>query len=208
MKPLIILLFVISTFTYAHKQHVHQYLTKEGYYLLRNYIGREVPQMVDHLDNATVGPKWSNGTITAGAWLEDDEDIVYGYGYPLDWTVSVSHFWDSDDGDFSFNTFELERDLGTIGPYRNAYDKICSYATPIFVPYGNLMIMLFIITNTSSKLFVEPKEGVARLRFNKFASLKFLWCIMINNSSCLLFSEHKTPNVFNLSAFGRNIGCL
>jgi|GEM_PF-3651978 len=108
MKSVLILLLFISTITFAHKQHVHQYLTTEGYNLLKNYIGCEIPQMVTHLNNDPVGPSWSNLTLTAGAWLEDDEDIVYGYGYPFDWTVSISHFWDSDNGDFTTNTFELE----------------------------------------------------------------------------------------------------
>lgn len=112
----------------AHTQYIHMYLTQEGYSLLRNHLGTDVTEILNHIGNGSVGPIWTNKNILSGAWREDEEDIVYGYGYPFDWVVSISHFWDADNGDFSYNTFQLERDLGNIGPYRNAYDKIRSYA--------------------------------------------------------------------------------
>ncbi len=73
-KTIIVLLSLISTSIYAHKQHVHQYITKEGYYLLRNYLGNDIPEMVNHLENSPVGPAWENGTHTTDAWREN---IVY-----------------------------------------------------------------------------------------------------------------------------------
>jgi hypothetical protein len=43
--------------------------------------------------------------------------------------------------------------------------------------------MFFILFVNSSNFFGEWKEGVARLEFTKEITLKFLWYIMINNSS-------------------------
>lgn len=55
------------------------------------------------------------------------------------------------------------------------------------MPYGILMILT--ISSSSSYLFGEWKEGVARLEFTKLISLKILWCAMINNSSLKKFNR-------------------
>lgn len=49
--------------------------------------------------------------------------------------------------------------------------------------------MISLISINSSYFFGERKEGVARLEFTKVISLKFLWCIMINNSSLKKFNR-------------------
>ena len=60
-KILMITFFIISISIsiYAHKQHVHQYLTKEAYYQLRDYLGHDIPEMLAHLDNGCQGPLYS-----------------------------------------------------------------------------------------------------------------------------------------------------
>jgi len=126
----IILLLLMVTSIQAHKQHVHQYLTKEGYYLLRNYIGGDIDQMLVHFDNGSVGPPCQNGTLTAGSWREDEEDIVYGYNHFIigdqGSLILISHFWDADEGDNSENRFDVSWSFftGRIGTYPNAYSKI------------------------------------------------------------------------------------
>jgi hypothetical protein len=49
-------LFLFSISIFAHKQHVHQYLTVQGYNLLKNYVGQDILPFSSHLDNGPVGP--------------------------------------------------------------------------------------------------------------------------------------------------------
>jgi len=130
----IFLLFILlnSMLIYSHKQAVHMYITQEGYTLLKNYIGRDIAEMMNHVNlrDGYVKPIWQNLNIMAGAWREDEEDIVFGYCWQSGWSASISHFWDSDDGDFTQNTFLIESGVGTIGSYRNTYDKLQYFAYP------------------------------------------------------------------------------
>ncbi len=137
------LIFYVST--NAHQQHVHQYLTQEGYKLLKNYIGGDITQMLSHLGNGPVGPIWTNGTLTAGAWREDEEDIVYGYyqvcvGDPTGALIPITHFWDADRGDASVNSFDVSWWFftGNIGPYENAYTKISHFAYGGYILFFNI----------------------------------------------------------------------
>ncbi len=56
----ILFLVILSISIYPHAQHVHQYLTIEGYNLLKNYVGEDIPQFLSHLSNDPVGPPWTN----------------------------------------------------------------------------------------------------------------------------------------------------
>jgi len=123
-KILLLLTFVLlsSAANLAHNQYVHQYITSQAYFLLKKSLNVDITEMLAHLENGPVGPPWSNGTLLAGAWREDEEDIVYGYskinpptltgitGSVYDFTtafgglnpdgfVSSTHFWYADDGD-------------------------------------------------------------------------------------------------------------
>lgn len=156
MKKILILCLFISSFIYGHEQHVHQYFTKEAYYLLRDYLNFDIPAMLIHLDNGPVGPPWTNGTLLAGAWREDEEDVVYGLyqfmpGDPYGALTSITHFGDADDGDYAENTFQVAWSFftGTIGPYPNSYSKINNYA------YGGYILYFSILPN----LRVQKSNG-------------------------------------------------
>lgn len=137
----ILILLLLNTFILAHEQHVHQYLTVEAYYLLKQFLGYDIDEMLLHLNDGPVSGKWTNGTIASGAWLEDEEDIVYhlrDFIEPFfdEALISITHFWDADEGDFTQNTFRVNWEgLGgslnaDIGPYPNAYEKIMNFAYP------------------------------------------------------------------------------
>lgn len=151
MKKIIYCLVAFSINYFGHEQHVHQYITKEAYYLLEDYLNFTIPEMSQHLDNGPVGPAWTNGTLLAGAWREDEEDIVYQYDLfsPGDaWHVlrSITHFWDADNGDYNENTFDVSWDAplgptftGTIGPYPNSYSKIINLGYGYYPLYFNIL---------------------------------------------------------------------
>ena len=67
----------------VHKQTTHRYITQEAYLLLKKYIGRDIIPLTEHIQSGTCQPSsylaWQDGTITTGAWQEDDLDVVYGY---------------------------------------------------------------------------------------------------------------------------------
>ncbi|MCL5028924.1 MAG: hypothetical protein M1480_07880 [Bacteroidetes bacterium] len=80
MKKIFFLIFIIVTNSFPHKQHVHRYLAIEGYNLLKNYIGTDIPHMNQHVDiSGDILPPWTSGMIASGAYREDEEDVVYGY---------------------------------------------------------------------------------------------------------------------------------
>ncbi len=80
MKKLIICMFIFTASLIAHKQHTHQYIIREGYNLLKLQVGA-IPTIESHISVAEGGGggTWKSGLITAGAWNEDEEDIVYHY---------------------------------------------------------------------------------------------------------------------------------
>ncbi|NOS85276.1 MAG: T9SS type A sorting domain-containing protein [Ignavibacteria bacterium] len=70
-------------------------------------------------DNST--NPWQIGQITTGAFREDEEDVVFRHGWPLQ---TNNHFWDADDrtnGDFSLTH------LNGVGDFKNAYNKAYLY---------------------------------------------------------------------------------
>jgi hypothetical protein len=127
----------------AHKQHVHQYIAREAYLLLKSTLGGvDIPDMAAHLgpleDPAYIGTRqWEKPYITTGAWREDAEDVVFGLRDFVDpfadgALISISHFWDADNGDESQNVFRYSWHgiTGEIGPYPNAFQKMKKYAIP------------------------------------------------------------------------------
>ncbi len=52
----IVLIIVVVLSIEAHEQAVHQYITDEAYTLLKNYVGFDISQMMNHLENGPVGP--------------------------------------------------------------------------------------------------------------------------------------------------------
>lgn len=109
-------LVVITTFqSFAHEQRTHQYIVREAYTLLTQFLGRPIPLMQEALgyedDGGFVshwprnnGYPWIDGKIVTGAFREDEEDVMYGYGDGIGditrylW-ASVTHFWNADGGD-------------------------------------------------------------------------------------------------------------
>ena len=106
---------------FAHKGNVHQYLVSQGYQLFKS-TNSSISQIENNFN-----------TILAGAIEEDENDPVFHYKDFLvgdNAIISISHFWDADDGNFNDNTFRVawQNFAGTIGPYHNAYLKARLYA--------------------------------------------------------------------------------
>lgn len=81
------------------------------------------------LGGTSGGRAWEVGTLVAGAWREDEEDVIYKYEDIVEFDgggISITHFWDPDDGDYNKNTFQLT--VGGVyiqlGSYENAYEKM------------------------------------------------------------------------------------
>jgi hypothetical protein len=138
MGLLLMLLIFFHQGAFSHKQPVHQYIAREGYLLLLQSVGHDIPSLsasIGLADPSFAGDSaWQKGYITAGAWREDEEDVVYRYDvlpglvYPLS---SITHFWDADQGDYTGNIFRLMVDNPPwppvetdIGPFSNAFDKL------------------------------------------------------------------------------------
>ncbi len=79
------------------------------------------------------GDSFTEDKIVTGAFREDIDDIMYGYGeqwgFPLteqgmqEWVASVTHFWDADQGD----DYPTNLDLVPYSDMPNAYKKIMRY---------------------------------------------------------------------------------
>jgi hypothetical protein len=91
MKRLSIIILVLLIFSpvFSHKQEMHQHITREAFSLLKmsfpdDFVG------LDEMDSflgydETIHPDRVNksigeGYIVAGSWMEDEYDIVYHYG--------------------------------------------------------------------------------------------------------------------------------
>jgi hypothetical protein len=138
-------LTLVGSQAYAHRQHIHQYLSREAYLLLRTADSTilELPEHIGGLDQFYAADSaWQRPFVTTGAWREDEEDVVFGYdvypspvinNYAL---VSITHFWDADQGDLVKNMIRLQVDnpwpvpplIVDIGPFENAYDKFMRFA--------------------------------------------------------------------------------
>ncbi len=71
--------------TINHSQTMHQYIVAEAYKLLQRVDPAAAKKLEQHIDDegrtrGTGSSPWDAQTIIAGAWREDAEDVVYGYG--------------------------------------------------------------------------------------------------------------------------------
>lgn len=99
------LCFLLFQQAFAHKEWVHQYLVWESYNFMVLERGYGYQDLRDHIGFGVKGPgvdsdPWATGLVGIGAWREDLEDIVWGYGDGFQgWDPSSTHFWDGDSGD-------------------------------------------------------------------------------------------------------------
>jgi len=138
---LLVFLILMHGRLIPHGQEVHQYIVKEAYELLVDQWGSIIPGMHDHVGG--IGSEyhgnyaWQKAFITTGAWREDEEDPIFYYDFIVIQSinivlVSITHFWDADDGDLNENLFPIILPVPpypsiNIGPYENAYDKFSRY---------------------------------------------------------------------------------
>ena len=145
MKKIVIItlaLILLNVSVFAHKQEMHQYITREAFDLLKmsfpigftgldemeNYLG------YDESTNSSLAIKSiGDFKIVAGAWMEDEWDVVYHYGTPdlpdyqgippwlqnTIWPVvgifdgdarrkahsTITHFWNADNGGENATTY-------------------------------------------------------------------------------------------------------
>jgi hypothetical protein len=141
---LVIIFMLININIFAHKKEVHQYITKEAFKLLQMSFPSDL-QGLNELEayignNETEHDNWESigdSKVVAGAWYEDEFDIVYHYGFfkrpnyndlpqwaeeilwgtfanSKDAHTSITHFWDADNGENSQThlTATLSGDIG------------------------------------------------------------------------------------------------
>jgi len=67
-----------------HSQNIHQYIVLEAFKVLEAAAPRVALKLKDHIGTMnTSGAPWSQRTIAAGAYREDEEDVCYAYGGPI-----------------------------------------------------------------------------------------------------------------------------
>jgi hypothetical protein len=123
-KPLLFILFVCTCLLHAHQQPLHQHIVREAFkLLLKSHPELQNSEMAQYIGNSETNTtglfnSWEDGTVAAGAWIEDEYDIVYHYGYYnvpnfnqtltpgladifsniRDSYTSITHFWRADGG--------------------------------------------------------------------------------------------------------------
>lgn len=113
----------------SYAESVHMYICIEGLKLLK----MQFPQYDFSIFNTFIGTMndagtraWQMGRITAGAYREDIEDVVFDIRGPFGFYASSSHFWNADDrinGDHSLTNLNIV----TSEQFPNAYTKITKY---------------------------------------------------------------------------------
>ena len=129
MKKILLLLFFSGAcILNAHQQSLHQHIVREAFkLLLLSCPELQNSEMVQYIGNSENNSNsgynsWGDGTVAAGAFLEDEYDIVYHYGLwdspnfnqtitPEIYSIffmnaeqmrhsltSITHFWNADGG--------------------------------------------------------------------------------------------------------------
>ncbi|MFD2784878.1 T9SS type A sorting domain-containing protein [Hymenobacter rubripertinctus] len=148
---------------FAHKEWVHQYMVQQSYLYLEQQIG-PVPALRDAIGLNFRGrgldsrPFNNSYPIGIGAWREDSEDPVYGYGGTRGFTPSITHFWDADNPNENYESTPLN--IGYTSKAPNAWEKARVYlfcqdrngAHDVTIPFvmpGEASVRNYIITYTS-----------------------------------------------------------
>ncbi len=129
MKHYKIFLLIIFFYqvSFAHKEWVHKYVVIQAYEFLKLHHPSIIytdfnSRIGDYSVGCSHGP-WQFGNITAGAYREDCEDVMYHTAGIVGQRVSITHFWDADAGDNSqIELCDLE-----CWSYDNAYKKALHY---------------------------------------------------------------------------------
>lgn len=193
-KIIILLLSLMCSVLYGHRQHTHQYLTIQGYKLLERTLLKKYPVLFNNLGTfeQNIGDyPWIEGKIITGAWREDCEDIVYGfsmYNPPpgcnsefLQWLTvnlnnqnefysSVTHFWQPESGDTEVSG--LRTYLYSFPVYGiqtlyapNAYQKMTKLA------YGGYSFPVSLITHDLPYYGNATSHSIVYLQYNSITDL-------------------------------------
>jgi len=216
LKLLLIVLLTIpwANQIFAHGQQVHQYIVKEAFELLLATtilgITEEMQNHIGGLDPFYRGDyAWHKPFITTGAWREDEEDPVFNYDFLLISgvniaLVSITHFWDADDGDLNNNMFPIVLPIPpfpliNIGPYENSYNKLLKYKDGGWVLWFPDTISC---TNTANgnRLIIAPEFVVPPDKYG--ITLEYISLTAFNNNSNmnLLSNQNGQFTVFDSTA--------
>jgi hypothetical protein len=74
-----------------HKQQLHQYIVHEAYKILQHVAPTQAAKLHDHIGTMNEpAAAWEDMTISAGAYREDNEDVLYGYGgWYYEWDPAI-----------------------------------------------------------------------------------------------------------------------
>jgi len=215
LKLLLTLLLTIlwANQIFAHGQHVHQYIVKEAFELLLATDNLYITEMQNHiggLDPSYTGDyAWQKPFITTGAWREDEEDPIFNYdfiviqGFNIA-LVSITHFWDADDGDLNNNLFPIILPVPPypsydIGPYENSYNKLLKYKDGGWVLWFPDIITC---TNTANgnRLIIIPEIVIPPDKFGITLDYTSLISFYDNSRMNLLADQNGQFTVFDSTA--------
>lgn len=132
----LIAIFVLSlkVVSQDHVQPAHQQIVREAWNLLKAsdpefYNNFEMNYWVGTYENDGPWSFYNQGRIVAGAWREDEEDVVYNYWCWFNRTGT--HFWEAKDPYTPTGTYTLEEEcLGitwSCSPPANAWHRLEKY---------------------------------------------------------------------------------
>ncbi|MCF7740565.1 MAG: hypothetical protein K9N00_02105 [Candidatus Marinimicrobia bacterium] len=195
----LILFLLIFTNIFAHDKNIHQYLTREGFKLLKKSFPTQLSDMESYIGTTDV---WSGGSadgsfgalkIVSGAFLEDKYDVVYGYGItknpnynqsiPTNTLIDIfgsikeahtciTHFWNADNGE---NASTFLNDNSNFGYWsfsipENAMKKMRKYVN------GNYDFIWAYKNGIQSWTFCGPSQLHVRTKFNIAGVIDFYNC--------------------------------
>lgn len=211
MKKIFLIVLFITSIAYAHRQHVHQYITIEAYNLLKLQLGYDITKLYSKLGGTSswyVGDyAWQRGFITTGAWREDEEDVVYGYsksspptltgitgsiysfisvfgGLTPDGFVSSTHFWYADDGDYLSTT--MRAGVTFLGTHVTSFTIPNAWQKMAIYSNGNWEVLgntdwLFYVNGKKARLLTINGQSIRRFYYNNLISLFRNGSVQIKN---------------------------
>lgn len=165
MKKLFLIFLAISfnQISFAHKEWVHKYVVIQAYEFLKlhhpSIISTDFNSRIGDYNSGCSFKPWNFGSITAGSYREDCEDVMYHTAGIVGQRVSITHFWDADAGDNS----QIQLCDPTCYSYDNAYQKALNYV--------NGSRELWVFFNLCYPPNLAAQAGTMFLKYNSLVDL-------------------------------------
>lgn len=121
---------IFSNISFSHDSDVHKYIVWNAWQVVKDqHAGYNYSAMDNRIGTWWEGfyntsNSWTKGYVVSGAWLEDEDDVVYHYS--IMGTPTMTHFWDPANTNCDLNPDNTKIEIENYC-YENVYRKTQAY---------------------------------------------------------------------------------